>query len=219
MENLKSKIEGCIKGAVMGSEIGTVHASRIGQIANGVQLKNALEEKIDLDNIIIQQKYNTWSSSLTPLIQITASAYIKKRGRIVPEDFAAELATDESLADRAVFWYLDLYSAIERLHAGMNPRINGIGACPDGNICTAMAVVGIYHAKDPEYAYIDGIELSGVIQRKPAAEWAALTAAAVAEALNEDCTASKLVKNITEMTFRYCKDTYYEILRNCTKIS
>jgi ADP-ribosylglycohydrolase len=142
-----------------------------------------------------------------------ATAYIKKQGRIMPEDFALEFAADESLANSKAAWFMDLYSAIERLRMGMDPRINGIGACPAGNICAAMAAVGVFHAKDPEYAYIDGIELASVVQRKPATQWAALAAAAVAEAMNEDCNAEKIVKTITEMAFKYCKDVYYEIIK------
>ncbi|MCL1794050.1 MAG: ADP-ribosylglycohydrolase family protein [Oscillospiraceae bacterium] len=213
MDLLTDKIAGCLAGAVMGTEMGLVNMPLVGYVGSAKQVNEAFETAIDWDNAVVQAEHNVWSASLTPLIQIMSSAYIKKQGRITPEDFAAELATDESLAERKAFWYLDLYSAIERLRMGMEPRINGIGACPDGNICTAMAAVGAYHAKDPEYAYIDGLELASVIQRKPATEWAALTAAAVAESLNEDCTADKLVKKITGMAFKYCKDVYYEIIK------
>jgi len=213
MENLKQKIEGCLTGAIMGTELGSVHAPRFGGLGSGPQIRAALDEKIDLDNVIIQPKSAVWSSSLAPLIQLMASAYLKKQGRIVPEDFGAALAADESLAKTETFWFLDLYSAIERLREGVPARINGIGACPDGNMCAAMAIVGIYHAKDPECAYMDGDEISSVVQRSPATVWAALTAAAVAEALNEGCTAAKVVKTVTDMAFKYCKDVYYEIMK------
>ena len=214
MKNLNEKIEGCILGAVAGTEMGLLNMPGVGHVpGGGEQLKEIFEAEINWDNIVVQPPHHIWSAPLTPLIKIMASAYIKKQGRITPEDFGAELAADESLADEKAFWFLDLYSAIERLRMGMDPRINGIGACPDGNICTAMAAVGIYHAKNPEYAYIDGLELASVIQRKPAAEWAALTAAAVAEALNEDSSAESVVKKITDMAFKYCKDVYYEIIK------
>jgi ADP-ribosylglycohydrolase len=213
MGKLNDKIEGCLAGAVMGTEMGLLNMPLVGYGGSAEQIEQALEAEINWDNIIVQPPHHIWSGSHTELIKIMADTYIKKQGRVTPDDFGAALAADNTLAEKKAFWFLDLYSAIERLRMGMDPRINGIAACPDGNICAAMASVGIYHAKDPEYAYIDGIELSSVVQRRPAAEWAALAAAAVAEALREDCTAESLVKKITEMAFKYCKDVYYEIMK------
>jgi len=211
MKNIKEKVEGCLTGAVMGTEL-----ARIGGLTGlrgmpGSQVGAALETAIDWENLYKENEYQTWGSSLTPLIQLTASVYIKKRGRVVPEDFAEALKTDETLAERKAFIFLDLYSAIERLREGMIPRLNGIGACPDGNVSAAMPLVGIYHAGDPERAYIDGLELASVVQRAPATEWAALAAAAVAAAFCDGCTAPDLVKKIMEMAHRYCKPVYYEI--------
>ena len=217
--DLKEKITGCIYGAVTGAELGMLRMPRIGDSANDAEkLRQAISGEINWAERIEEPVNNTWYSSLSPFINVMASAYIRKQGRVTPEDYAAELLSDTAVTGSKTFWFLDIYSAIERLREGMQPRVNGIGACPDGNVSTAMPIVGIYHAGDPEYAYIDGIELASVIQRAPASEWAALAAAAVAFALTDGCTASDLVKKITEMALKYCKDVYYEInsmLREC----
>ena len=210
MKNIKEKVLGCLTGAVMGTELSRISSPKL-RGTPGAKIPQALEAKIDWDAVYKENEYQVWGSSLSPLIQIMASAYIKKRGRVVPEEFAEALKNDETLADRKAFIFLDLYSAIERLREGMIPRLNGVGACPDGNISAAMPLVGIYHAGDPERAYIDGIELASVVQRAPATCWAALTAAAVAAAFEDGCDAPGLVKKITEMAHRYCKDVYYEI--------
>ena len=210
MKNIAKKATGCLIGAVMGTELSRIGSPKL-RGTPGSEMPKALEAKIDWDNEYKENEYQVWGSSLTPLIGLMASAYIKKRGRVVPEDFAEELKNDETLAERKAFVLLDIYSAIERLREGMIPRLNGVGACPDGNISAAMAIVGIYHAGDPERAYMDGIELSSVVQRAPATEWAALAAAAVAMAFEDGCTAPSLVKRTMEMAHRYCKDVYYEI--------
>lgn len=212
MLDLNEKMAGCITGAVLGTEMGMLRMPLIGkEIKDAEQLKEAIARDIDWGDRIELRECSMWGSSLTPLIKVMASAYVNKQGRVTPEDFAAELVADTGLASRKAQAFLDIYSAIERLREGMQPRINGIGACPCGNITTAMPIVGIYHAGDPEYAYIDGIELASVMQRAPATEWAALAAAAVAYALSPGCTAQALIKKIMEMAFKYCKDVYYEI--------
>lgn len=183
MNNLAEKIKNCLSYAVYGAEI----------------------TKMDPWGELFEK------ANLTPLIEIMAAAYIKKQGRITAEDFAELLRDNEALPAKKAFWFMDLYSAMERLREGMHPRLNGIGACPDGNISAAMSIVGIYHAGDSEYAYIDGIEMASVIQRAPAVEWAALAAASVAEALTESCTAASLIERIMKLAHSQCTDVYYEI--------
>ncbi|MCL2740660.1 MAG: ADP-ribosylglycohydrolase family protein [Oscillospiraceae bacterium] len=205
------RIRDCLVGAVIGAEFGMLEMPRIGGFATADKLGEALGWAVDWDKAVAQPKGNTWVTSLTPLLRVAADAYIRKGGRALPEDFAAALAADESLAERASFNLLDVYSAIERLREGVPARMNGIGACPYGTICVAMVAVGAFHAGDPEQAYIDGAELAAVVQRRPAVDWAALTAAAVADSLRAGRDAAQVVGTVRDLAFKYCKDAYYDL--------
>ena len=72
----------------------------------------------------------------------------------------------------------------------MHPRISGLGATPGGLICAAMPAVGLFHAGDPDYAYLDGVELASVAQGRMGADWAALSAAMIAACCTGDATAA-----------------------------
>lgn len=210
MLQIEDKIKGCLYGAVIGTELG------MQRILTKPSMSAA--EMIDLFNSGLkwqeappQPQKRVGFVALTPLLASVARAYIKKNGRITPEDWAAELKTDPGISENEAFWLIDVHSTIELLREGMNPRLSGIGAVPTGNISAAIAPVGIYHAGDPEGAYLDAVEVASVTQRSPAVEWAAVAAAAIAEALKPTATVQSVIDNTLKIAHHYNKDVFYEI--------
>lgn len=206
------KIKGCLYGFVAGTELGMREGKRFeGQELSKELIDLSLYSEPRWDIPVFQDPKNTWRGSMTPLIKSVTRTYLKKGGRIIPEDWAEVLKNDETISKAGVFWWMDMYSSIELLKEGMNPRLTGYGACPTGHMCAAAVPVGIYHAGDPEYAYIDGIEIASVSQRNQGTEWAALTSVAVAEALRPDATAQTVIDTVMHIARKYAVDISYVI--------
>jgi len=205
------KVQGSLLGAVIGTELG-MQSLLLGEprlsYSNTVE---ALKVKLKWREAPPQHPKRIGFTSLTPLIQNVARTYIKKGGRITPEDWALELKDDPNISENKAFWLIDTHSTIELLKEGINPRLTGIGATPTGNMCVGIIPVGIFHAGDPEGAYLDGVEIASVTQRPPAVEWAALTAAAIAEALKSNATSESVIDTVLKLAHRYNKDIFYEI--------
>jgi len=144
----------------------------------------------------------------TPLVELGVRTYVKKRGRATPEDFAEELKNDREIS-RGVFWWDGLHTTQELLREGMNPRISGLGTAPEGMISASMPAVGLYHFADPERAYLDGVELASVCQPRLGADWAGLSAAAVACAF--DRNPEEVVEAVLKIAFENNKDVFYRL--------
>ncbi len=140
-------------------------------------------------------------ASLWPLVVLGARAYLKAGGRVTPEQFAALFQTDPGVAAPAFSFDL-LHTVQELLKEGMHPRITGYGAAPCGLIAAAMPSVGIYHAGDPDYAYLDGVELASVATNRTGADWAALCAAAVASAFRPGATGESVQREVLQIAHR-----------------
>lgn len=210
IDTISDKIEGCLLGAVIGTELG-IRSMLLEERLSPKTATEALKQKITWKEAPPQHPKRIGFTSLTPLIQNVARAYIKKAGRITPEDWALELINDSNITENKAFWLIDIHSTIELLKEGANPRISGLGATPTGNMCVGIIPVGIYHLGDPEMAYLDGIEIASVTQRSPAVDWASLTASAIAEALKPEATVESVIDVVLKLSHRNNKDIFYEI--------
>jgi ADP-ribosylglycohydrolase len=137
-------------------------------------------------------------------------AYLAARGRVTPELFADCLKDDEQIA-AGVFTWDGVHTTQEVLKEGMHPRLGGLLNAQCGLIAAAMPAVGIYHFADPEYAYLDGVELASVSQPREGADWAALCAAAIAAAFDSKLAAEDITSKVLGIAHRHCKEAYYQI--------
>ena len=98
-------------------------------------------------------------------------------------------------------WML-FYTTQELLNEGCNPCISGMGTVPSGLVADAMPAVGIFHHGDPDYAYLDGVELASVCHPRLGADWAGLAAAAIAAALAAEGDPAAVVRAVLEIAKR-----------------
>jgi ADP-ribosylglycohydrolase len=205
----EDRVAGCLIGAAIGAELGFgrhVHGDRYQSVGPadlfGVKLEPALDHEDVAHRVDIK--------SITAFIDVGVRAYLRKNGRVTPEDFAAVIVDDAGLAAPAFLWD-DIHTTQELLLEGMNPRISGLGTAPSGKIAAAMPAVGIFHAGDPEYAYLDGVELASVAQPRLGADWAALCAAAVASALAKNASPESIRAATLRIAHQNNKELFYQI--------
>jgi ADP-ribosylglycohydrolase len=192
-----------LHGAVMGAELGLRHQ---GTAPGDEGLAEAIAAPPPWGPSPEPLPNVGWITSLAPLLHATAQAYAEAGGRITPEQWAAALRAEHALFEPGFFWLLDVYSATELLREGMSPRLTGVGSTPSGTMAVACLPVGVYHAGDPDSAYVDGVEVASVVQRRPATDWAALAAAAVAAALIPGATADSVKDAVFEVAERRCSE-------------
>jgi len=157
-----------------------------------------------------EDPHRTGHAPATPFVALGVNAYLKKQGRVMPEDFAALLKDDPEIS-RPVFTWDPVHTTQELLKEGMHPRISGMGNVPCGYICASMPAVGIFHCGDPEYAYLDGVELASVTQPQLGADWAGLCAAAVAAAFNPEMAADTVADVVLKIAHQNNKDLFYRL--------
>ena len=143
---------------------------------------------------------------LTTLMAGVERAYVRCGGRVTPEDWAEQLKLDDALTGAGAFWLMDVYGAIELMREGMSPRLTGQHTTPSGQVVAVAPIVAVYHAGDPDGAYVDAMELASVVQRRPATDWAALLAAALAAALMPGATAGTVIATTLEVAERRAPD-------------
>lgn len=207
--SLDERIEGCLLGAAIGAELAFarhVFPERyvVKTPADAFQL--TLEP---VKNYAGRANRET-ALSLVPFAALGVRAYVKKKGRVTPEDFGALLRDDAAIASPAFAWD-GVHTVQELLKEGTNPRLSGLGNAPCGLVAAAMPAVGIYHFADPEYAYLDGVELSSVVQPRPGADWAALCAAAVAEALAPNASPESIANTVLRLALENNKEVFYQL--------
>ena len=206
---VEERIKGCLTGAAIGAELGWArrvcparfNTDSPAEVMN-LELKPAGPYK--------QHPNRIQSLKSTPLIELGVRTYLKKQGRVTPEDFAGQLQRDRKIARPAFGWDL-LHTTQELLNEGSHPRLSGLGTAPAGLMVAAMPAVGIYHFADPEYAYLDGMELASVAQPRLGADWAGLAAAAVAAAFDPAKGPDDIVKTVLDLAFENNKDVFYEL--------
>ena len=205
---LTERIEGCLLGAAIGAEFALLPKLNATQVRSAQDIWDfPLRRPDDIQEVA----HNVWSRGLTPFVNVGIAAYLHKGSRVTPEDFAEVLKQDAGVSG-PVFAWDGIHSTQELLMEGMPPRVSGMGAAPCGLIAAAMPAVGIYHCADPEYAYLDGVELASVVQARLGADWAALSAAAIAAALAEDATAEHVVSAVHAIAHANNPDLFDELV-------
>ena len=180
--SLQDRIQGCLVGAAIGAELGYAKAADP-ELYQWADPKDVLSFMPQRASKLAGEPKRITTASLVPFINLGVQAYLKQRGRVTPETFAACLKDDAQIA-AGVFTWDGVHTTQEVLKEGMHPRIGGMLNAPCGLIAAAMPAVGIYHFGDPEYAYLDGVELASVTQPREGADWAALCAAGIAAAFD-----------------------------------
>jgi len=206
--NFEEKIDGCLTGAVIGAELGfseLVKPDKF-QVDNpenifNIKLKRITDYK--------EEKHRINIGNTLHFVRLGIEVYLKKKGRVLPEDFAEILREDEEIS-RGVFIWDGIHTIQEILKEGMHPRLSGLGATPSGFVCASMVGTGIYHAGDPEYAYIDGVEIASVVQPKDGADWAGLCAAAIASSFIPEVKPSEIVEKVMKIAFKNNKNIFYQ---------
>jgi len=208
-KNIEDKIKGCLIGAYIGAELGFLRFVKpdVLKITNPEDMFNKeLEPVFEYP----EQEKRVWHRKMTPFIDAGIKAYIKYQHRVMPEEFAEIIKNNEDLSS-PVFDWDDIHSIQEILREGTNPRISGLGIVPRPNICVAMPAVGIYHAADPEYAYLDGVEIASVAQCRKGADWAGLCAATIAACLDPQADIEQIIDKVLKIAHRNARDVFYHM--------
>ena len=207
--SFEARVRGCLIGAAAGAELGVARAVRPERFAAkeakdvpGIALRPTGRFKPATNRIV--------GCSARPFIDVAIRAYLKKRGRVTPEDFAALFQDDPGIAAPA-FALDNFHNVQELLKEGMHPRISGLGNAPCGLMAACMPAVGLFHFSDPERAYLDGVEIASVAQPRLGADWAALCAAAIAAAFTPGATAESVVAGTLRIAHQNNKDLFYAL--------
>lgn len=216
---LKDRVEGCLIGAAIGAELGWtwhVHTERYRRVNCAEDLFNLKLEPIGPKEEKAYCKQHPYTQHglyprLTPLIDVGVRAYVDRQGRAAPEDFAKALRKNRAIADSNRGLWMLFYTTQELLNEGCNPRISGMGTVPSGLVADAMPAVGIFHHGDPEYAYLDGVELASVCQPRLGADWAGLAAAAIAAAFDPDRDSEAVVCTVLDLAQENNEELYHEL--------
>lgn len=179
-------VHGCLTGAVLGAQFAFTRSIKPEKFALA-QPADVFSLPLELSDEQPSNPLCVWTHSLLPVVHVGVKAYLAKGSRVTPENFADIFQHDAGIATPS-FSFDALHSTQELLQEGMHPRLSGFGAAPSGFIAAAMPAVGIFHAGNPEYAYLDGVELASVAQGRLGADWAGLCAAAVAAAFTVGAT-------------------------------
>lgn len=215
---LEEKVRGCLVGAVVGAELGFAWLKHtqfrpdrfvVKEPSDIFTIKLKPVDEDQTDSLYMAEN-RTYQGKTIPFIDLGVRAYLKKKGRPTPEDFA-RLLKNNSLLSRPVFWWDGIHTIQEILNEGMNPRLSGFGNAPCGLICASMVAVGIYHFADPELAYLDGVELASVTQPRIGADWAGLCAAAIAAAFDPVSTPETIVDTVLKLAQQNNRELFYQI--------
>lgn len=210
-KKIEEKILGCLAGAYIGAEIGFLRCIRP-DVLKVDSPEEILNKRLEPVFEYTEQEKRINYRKMTPFIDAGIRAYIKYQHRITPEEFAEIIKNDESLSG-PVFNWDDIHTVQELLKEGINPRISAIGIAPTANICVAMVAPGIYHAGDPEYAYLDGVELASVVQCRKGADWAGLCAATIAASLTFDAIPEDVIDRVLKIAHKNARDVFYQMNR------
>jgi len=207
--NLNDRVKGCLLGAAIGAELGfakAAHPERY-EFGSPTDVLRFVPQRATKGEGIEKRVY---AASLTPFINLGVRAYLDSDGRATPEVFADCLKSDRQIA-AGVFSWDGVHTTQEVLKEGMHPRLGGLLNAPCGLIAAAMPAVGIYHFGDPEYAYLDGVELASVSQPREGADWAGLCAAGIATAFVPTATPDSVAETVLRIAHRHCKEIFYQI--------
>ncbi len=198
---LDARMRGALLGAAIGAELSFARARHPERRARRPEDFDALIPLLAPATAAPEPAHWQTDASLLHLVDAGVGAYVQKQGRATPEDFGRVFQSRAGIATPALY-FDNLHTVQELLQEGMSPRLSGLGNAPHGLMCAAMPAVGIYHFADPEYAYLDGIELASVGQGRMGAEWAGLCAAAIAAAFEPDASP----RSVTETVLRLARE-------------
>ncbi len=125
----------------------------------------------------------------TNLAQILCHCYIDRGRPITVEDYAEFWLAE---MDPTKFFFC-LRNTYELLKMGYSPRVTGAFNIVTGSGLMAIHPVGIFNAGDPERAYVDGVNLSSLVQRDLDIFIPGVIAAAVAEAFRPGATCDSVI--------------------------
>jgi ADP-ribosylglycohydrolase len=205
--SFESRVKGALQGAAIGAGLGYSRCANPAQFETN-HPKDVLGLALTPISSMKETPGRIDTRILTSFINLGVQAYLDKGGRVTPEDFGALLKDNADIAG-PMFGWDSVHSTQEVLKEGMHPRISGLGAPPCGLISAAMPAVGIYHFNDPEYAYLDGVELASTAQPRLGADWAGLCAAAVATAFDGDT--ENIIENILHIAHKNNKPLFYQL--------
>ncbi|HOL50361.1 MAG TPA: hypothetical protein PLW07_07235, partial [bacterium] len=206
---IEDRIKGCLVGSYIGAELGFLRFAKPDLVKIEKPQEMFSRQLEPIFQYQEQEKRITFRK-VTPFIDIGVRAYLKYQHRVIPEEFALLVKNDEGLAS-PVFNWDDIHTIQEVLKEGMHPRVSGLGVVPSANICAAMPAVGIYHATDPEYAYVDGVELASVVQCRTGADWAGLCAATIAACLDPDLSVDEIIEIVMKIGHKNARDVFYQM--------
>lgn len=183
IENLKSKIWGCLLGSAIGNVMGSIvenwDYTRI-EATYGKIL-----EPLNLGRIKDEDDHQ--------IAMLYTEAYLEYKRNITPEDLA-EVWKRRFTNAQNFFWCMR--NSLELLRRGVSPRQTGMYNINTGSAIMAIAPVGIFNMFEPDRAYADALDLAYMYQPKPDAQAAAAMAAGFAEAFNPDATVDGVVSAI-----------------------
>jgi ADP-ribosylglycohydrolase len=205
----EDRVKGCLIGSVIGAELG--FSGHVKIVDNKVENKPESLLNLDLspDNDYIQEPTCIQIGKILPFIDLGINAFLNKKGRVTPEDFAELLKNDKGIASPIFVWD-NVHTVQEILKEGMNPRISGLYNAPHGLFTVSMMGTGIYHFSDPEYAYLDAVELASVAQPRTGADWAGLCASAISAALDVNSNPGTIIDIVLKLAHRNNKELYYQ---------
>ncbi|MCX7705750.1 MAG: ADP-ribosylglycohydrolase family protein [bacterium] len=206
---VEDKIKGCLVGAYIGAELGFLRWIKP-EVLQVQSPEEMLNKKLEPVFEYHEQEKRINFRKMTPFIDAGIRAYLKYQHRVTPEEFGEIIKNDSSLSG-PVFNWDDIHTVQELLKEGTNPRISGLGIVPTANICVSMPAVGIYHAADPEYAYLDGVEIASVVQCRKGADWAGLCAAMIAGSLSNQVSAEETIEKILRIAHTNARDVFYQM--------
>lgn len=142
---------------------------------------------------------STWNTGLPPSRGTRHTGTFRRR---------SESRWQDSRPRLFLGWRTHDPGGIEGRHA---PTYQRPGQRLCGLIAAATPAVGIYHYADPEYAYLDGVELASVNQPRLGADWAGLCAAAVSVALSLNPTLVQVIEAVLKIAHRNNSDLFYKL--------
>jgi ADP-ribosylglycohydrolase len=185
---LNEKVEGCLLASAIGNAMGSPveclsyqeieeRHGRITDVLDASRLEYEDDNQIGL---------------------LLCKAYIEKQGPVISSDLARVWLRDME-ADK-FFWCMR--NTYELLKQGVSPRLTGLHNIVTGSAIMAIAPVGIYHAFDPERAYLDAIDISYMYQPRQDVDAACVIAACVAEALKPNSSVDNIVNMALKLASR-----------------
>ncbi|MCM8757426.1 MAG: ADP-ribosylglycohydrolase family protein, partial [Candidatus Omnitrophica bacterium] len=207
--SLQERLTGCLAGAAIGAELGWSRSVRPEQF-----FLSCPDDffTLSFDRVCHYQPEKNRMGPASPVAMIDAGikAYLKTGGRATPEDFASVIQEHQGISAPTIFWDT-IHTVQEILKEGMPARLAGTLVCPTGFLCACMPAVAAYHFGNPDYAYLDGVELASVAQSRIAADWAGLAAAAIATCFDPEMSGPAVLERILQIAFSHQPDLFYEL--------